>query len=182
MGWIQSNREILPFLAEMHYLRRFTGHFRGLFGDNGAGIDSTNPRILFSKLTHLDIFDEPADVVDIITALPSLTHLAFSSSNGTNWEPVTNILSNCARLTTLLLMWPPWKTKTRKAWMNETPIQDVRLVGGAYRAGSDAWLEWEEHAAGRAKDFWDRAEEFINAKMDKEIECQFYSEQPEHLF
>ncbi|KAJ7059407.1 hypothetical protein C8F01DRAFT_931588, partial [Mycena amicta] len=69
--------ELLPLLAAMPQLRRFTGALCPLFVPAQRLISDGGGSFL-RNLTHMDIFDHPSSVMSIIMALPSLTHLSFS--------------------------------------------------------------------------------------------------------
>ncbi|KAJ7266172.1 hypothetical protein C8J57DRAFT_1469958 [Mycena rebaudengoi] len=139
-------------------------------------VDLQHP--LFAAASHLDIFDyfdiekeEPEAMrwLKHLSALPALTHLAFSSPP--NPQVMYSVLDSCPRIDVLLIMFPVIRKNTAKEYLKHIADDfcDSRFVAAIYK---DYYSDWELGARG-GKDIWARAEEFIARKKRGEIEGPF---------
>ncbi|KAJ7053603.1 hypothetical protein C8F01DRAFT_1260580 [Mycena amicta] len=96
---------LLPILSVMP-LQRFAGYLDDICPSWPAMGDSLTT--LFRFLTHLDMFDNPKtildSVLDLVIALPALTHLAFPHFQRLDWTVATagSILSRSQKLEVLV--------------------------------------------------------------------------------
>ncbi|KAJ7225192.1 hypothetical protein C8J57DRAFT_1731152, partial [Mycena rebaudengoi] len=136
-------------------------------------VDLQHP--LFAAASHLDIFnyfdiekEEPEAMrwLKHLSALPALTHLAFSSPP--NPQVMYFVLDSCPRLDVLLIVFPVIGKNTAKEYLKHIADHfcDSRFVAAIYK---DYYSDWELGARG-GKDIWARAEEFIARKKRGEIE------------
>ncbi|KAJ7429274.1 hypothetical protein B0H11DRAFT_2147084 [Mycena galericulata] len=159
-----SNPTLLPILADMH-VQRLAVCLQNLFGGY-PHIDLRHQ--LFTSITHIDIFDCVTDVGESyicshIPALPALTHLCL---NEAPWSVVEKMLTDCAKLEVLVLLWPSTSSSKAFEWMDESPFRDVRLVAALYK---DYWEDWENGARGHGN-FWSAADTLVACKRRGEID------------
>ncbi|KAJ7631873.1 hypothetical protein DFH06DRAFT_1223127 [Mycena polygramma] len=161
------NPAFLLLLAAMPLSRLAVG-LTNLFGSQST-VDFGHA--IFSRLTHLDIFETDWDSDDLVpglACLPCLTHLSFNLElYGDDYLPelgLVDILTNCRSLEVLVLIIPD-DTERRDADEYEYFADDVRavtMVAGGFLE------DWEcGHTGG--VDYWRVAETFIQKRKSGEI-------------
>ncbi|KAJ7484043.1 hypothetical protein B0H11DRAFT_1914526 [Mycena galericulata] len=70
------------------------------------------------------------------------------------------MLTDCAKLEVLVLLWLYTSSSKAFEWMGKSPFRDVRLVGVLYK---DYWEDWENGARGHGN-FWSAANTFVALK------------------
>ncbi|KAJ7159226.1 hypothetical protein C8R43DRAFT_920776 [Mycena crocata] len=160
-----SEPTMLPILANMH-IQRLGSWLRDLFEDV-MSIDVHHP--LFNSVTHLDIFDVQIDFsLEVLSGLPSLTHLSFSGTFP--WGEVRALLEKSAGLQLLLNVWAYVLSRDAQAYARSMAIDDVRFVMGL------CWEYWSVWAAGTRGlgDFWSQGDDFVARKRRGEIDGSCY--------
>ncbi|KAJ7458770.1 hypothetical protein B0H11DRAFT_2242817 [Mycena galericulata] len=116
---------------------------------------------LFAFVTHLGIFDifgdREAHIFPHLPVLPALPHLCL---NEAPWSVVEKMLTDCAKIELLVLLWPYRSASQGFEWMDKFPFCDVRPVGALY---NDYWEDWENGARGLGN-FWSAADTFVARK------------------
>ncbi|KAJ2932282.1 hypothetical protein H1R20_g4806, partial [Candolleomyces eurysporus] len=110
----------------------------------------------FAFLTHLDMMDYNSDEWPhwkALGSLPSLTHLALTTSNSINPFMIQPIIDKCQKLEVLILI----STMSR--------LRDPRLVCfGMLRFNENQWVR-----CARGNSFWNSAERIIQGRKDGSI-------------
>ncbi|KAK7045113.1 tyrosinase central domain-containing protein [Favolaschia claudopus] len=161
---------ILPIIAGMHQLRRFSGNLQTLFG-NVESINFGVPAL--QSLTHLDMFDASWDAPTLIAALPQLQALTHLCLNTDYWDSRHDVLSAChSSLQLLLFQWSITFSSDGDSEYDDikddSGVQDARIVVGLYDEYFD---EWEAEARGSSTRIWAEAEDFVAKKQRGEIEA-----------
>ncbi|KAF7342062.1 hypothetical protein MVEN_01793500 [Mycena venus] len=177
---VLNNMCVQRLSVNMEQLFRDEDFERSIFGhsdDKECAVHLQDP--LFAAASHLDIFDhfninqeEPEEMLWLkhLSALPALTHLAFSSPP--NSRVIHSVLDSCPRIDVLLIVFPVIGKNTAKEYLEyiADDISDNRFVVAIYK---DYYSDWELGARG-GKDIWVRAEEFIARQKRGEIEAGDY--------
>ncbi|KAJ7343836.1 hypothetical protein DFH08DRAFT_871336 [Mycena albidolilacea] len=119
---------------------------------------------LFSRLTHLELLgavDDTDTTCAAVVALPQLTHLSFSDSR---FVPLCLlVLESCPSLRVLVCI---NSHAMHAADSAEGLARDVRFVVASRRDFVDDWVSGIQ----RGTDYWHRAESFIAARQDRQID------------
>ncbi|KAJ7684261.1 hypothetical protein DFH06DRAFT_1312703 [Mycena polygramma] len=166
----------LPLLAAMPLLR-LAAHLANIFGSEAA-VDFRHT--IFSRLTHLDMFDSVWDTNHLVrglASLPCLTHLSFNQDledliGDDRLPSLRDILRSCGSLQVLVVI---FYDETERGWGDEDEYEyfadDVRavtmVVGGSLE-------DWERGQTGRV-DYWIQAETFIQKRRSGEIKASEYA-------
>ncbi|TFK65237.1 hypothetical protein BDN72DRAFT_845768, partial [Pluteus cervinus] len=133
-----------------------------LFESTHIGLRGVADHPIFSRVTHLEIFDlkqkweDWKDIVD----LPHLTHLSVHEIAGD--EIVGGVIRECHRLKAIALLSDPIAgvLSPRAPYLEKVPpYMDPRVVSFMW----DPMDDWHAHAKGR-KDMWAFADELIAAR------------------
>ncbi|KAJ7677756.1 hypothetical protein DFH06DRAFT_1421871 [Mycena polygramma] len=118
-----------------------------------------------SSLTHLHVLDYGEAVFPWIKTLPSLTHLCLANTLYTDRLLIETLLKKGQQLRVCVLFLNPYGQRASGPW-----IDDDRVVIMPLEASDHYYVQdWKLGAAG-GKDFWVRAEEFLELKRrDKSI-------------
>ncbi|KAF8190317.1 hypothetical protein K438DRAFT_922020 [Mycena galopus ATCC 62051] len=157
--------ELLPALAHLSQLRRWSGNLASLFGGHPA-IDFSISA--FRALTHMDLWSQigadDAVISPGLTALPCLTHLCLNMNNFLHWHVlVPRILAQCLHLQVLVSM---MHALPAKSLASNPPTTDVRFVVSIVCPHRK---DWEVGARGGI-DFWAAADNFVARKRQGELE------------
>ncbi|KAJ7016883.1 hypothetical protein C8F04DRAFT_1158935 [Mycena alexandri] len=168
--WISTAGPIgflLPFIGVLT-LQRLYCDVKALFALQ-TKIDFEHP--LFSRLTHLELFDQNATESYFALALiPHLTHLAF---NVTGFLTISvALLETCKSLRVLVLL---MLTRSAVSDIAKHPAlgqlsEDPRFV---QMFCSEFVGDWQAGAL-TGNDYWSRAEDFIARRRSGEIDCFQY--------
>jgi hypothetical protein len=157
---------LLPVLGQIHVQRLYI-LLAELFDD--LTIDLTHP--MFSSVTHFDVFDSvdsPRDPIHgQLSLLPALTHLCLN--NHVPFNVLRTVLRDCRTLRVLANLFSSVRRDNAEALARNIPLQDPRFVVVLWE---DYWADWERGAGGR-KDFWARADDFVEQKLNGEIAGRF---------
>ncbi|KAJ6602881.1 hypothetical protein DFH09DRAFT_1019985 [Mycena vulgaris] len=158
---------LLPHLRALA-LRRLSTVLNPLFPAPGPGIDSADP--LFSRMTHLQVYDEPHiswDRWNGLALLPQLTHLVFEDM----LVPTSfcqHLLATCKSLQVLVLLCSTNAHLESCAQDRAELADDPRLV---LLAISNIHTDWEAGAR-RGEDIWTRAEALIKQRRAGETDSE----------
>ncbi|KAJ7203544.1 hypothetical protein GGX14DRAFT_461444 [Mycena pura] len=160
----EANSFLLPFIGVLP-LKRLYCYLGELFTDE-AQIDFGHP--LFSRLTHLELFDELAtDRYFDLALIPHLTHLAFNTPAFLDMS--LTLLKTCKSLHVLVLVLRPYQGHIQRAVKHEALGQlseDPRFV----QIVCSEWLDNWRSGALTGSDYWSRAEDFIARRRSGEID------------
>ncbi|KAJ7203538.1 hypothetical protein GGX14DRAFT_651548 [Mycena pura] len=161
--WIASisgaNSFLLPFIGVLP-LKRLYCNLGELFADK-AQIDFGHP--LFSRLTHLELFDQRAtDHYFDLALIPHLTHLAFYFPQAGFFDMSLTLLKTCKSLHVLVLL---MAVRSQRAVKHEA-LEDPRFVQMFCSQFVDDW----KSGALTGSDYWSRAEDFIARRRSGEID------------
>ncbi|KAJ7758114.1 hypothetical protein DFH07DRAFT_1024908 [Mycena maculata] len=161
--------ELLPILAGMTQVRKWTGSLVDLFGGYDT-IDLSHP--FFRYLTHMDIIGDFEDDRNIpsLVALPALTHLALCG-DGVLDDTVPRVLEQCTQLQVLVIVYHAIHAVTARQIAARPPTDDLRFVVCVYHNYLDD--QWKIGVR-RGTDFWSAAETFIARKRRGEIGGALY--------
>ncbi|KAJ6538382.1 hypothetical protein DFH09DRAFT_1398769 [Mycena vulgaris] len=169
---VETGVGFLASIAKMP-LRRLATDLKPLFGSRNVDMGHS----IFSRLTHLDLFDVddyashewPAR----FSQIPCLTHLSFNLTSHRMQDHHAlfhGVLSHCKLLEVLILVCSDEHLLLER-------LEDYHYFGDDARSvlmAVDDFLEdWEISADGGA-DYWVRAESFIRKRNCGEIERKFH--------
>ncbi|KAF7356353.1 hypothetical protein MVEN_00967600 [Mycena venus] len=165
--WISTAEPIaflLPFIGVLP-LKRLYCDLKELFAHK-AQIDFGHP--LFSRLTHLELFDQNAtDSYFDLALIPNLTHLAFNIPGFLDMS--LTLLKTCKSLRVLVLV------MLRRGYLSEMIVEhealgqlseDPRFVQMFCSQFVDDW----KTGALTGSDYWSRAEDFITQRRSGEFD------------
>ncbi|KAJ7461188.1 hypothetical protein FB451DRAFT_490354 [Mycena latifolia] len=128
---------------------------------------------VFSRITHLELFDYPDDTTVLSSRLPlipQLTHLSFNHHNLLSICP--HLLQTCTSLS-VLVCHDPWHNL--RSGSAAALSSDVRFVVMHH---SEFLLDWQMGVY-TGLDYWTRAESFIAKRRSGEIDasqCELFEE------
>ncbi|KAJ7461194.1 hypothetical protein FB451DRAFT_490414 [Mycena latifolia] len=133
---------------------------------------------VFSRLTHLELFDSAVDTTiwsSRLPLIPQLTHLAFNDPALLDICP--HLLQTCTTLS-VLVCYDPWRSFRSGSTVARALSSDVRFVVMNF---PDFLLDWRL-GAHTGLDYWSRAESFIAKRRSGEInasECKLFEDESE---
>ncbi|KAJ7670049.1 hypothetical protein DFH06DRAFT_160167 [Mycena polygramma] len=158
-------------------LKRLHAAVETLFGPDANLVDFGHS--FFAHITHLEIFDLPSvvdeDVWGGLAQIPRLTHLAF---NGGGFIPMCRVLLRICpslRVLCIALLSPPNDAFHHSTNQNGLRC-DLRFVVLVCSKYIEDWI----HGAHTGRDFWFRAEGFIEKRKSREINpLEYYLDEAE---
>ncbi|KAJ7183848.1 hypothetical protein C8R46DRAFT_1209986 [Mycena filopes] len=167
--WVYPALDILPHIEAMP-LKRLHCYLTTIL-DSDDQLDFTTP--LFSRLTHLEIFDAERDGLPIqsywkLPLIRTLTHLAFSEVDFLGF--FSDLLDECAALRVLALL----DSDPEYLDLNipEALVQDIRFVA-VDRVHTALLADWVIGAQ-TGIDWWSRAEELIAKRASGAVDPRQY--------
>jgi len=142
-------------------------------------VPPTSP--LFARLTHLELFEPPTDIVVCATLalLPRLTHLAFNDY--LTEIPVScylSVLQNCKFLTVLISLRRPSHASYHESYEDDVS-KDARFV---VIVSHGSWFnDWQMEVL-NGEGYWSQADAFIAKRRSGEIDAGEYRMNRDPIF